>query len=91
MLRTTPHAEASSHACYRQVLHGGSGGGVMFSLLMLNRRWCDSGGRQAVWDVCFPVSSPEVSGYRDVGSRVKEDGTDGLKEDVCTPVETQDL
>ena len=43
----------------------------MFSLLMLNRRWCDSGGRQPVWDVCFLVSSLEVSGYRGVGSWIK--------------------
>lgn len=91
MLRTTPHTEVSSYACYRQVLRGGSGGDVMFSVLMVNRRWCGSGQRQAVCDVCFPVSSPEVSGFRDVGSRLKQDGTDGLKDDVCTPVETQDL
>ena len=40
---------------------------------------------------CLPVSSPEVSGYRGVGNRVKVEGTDGFKEDICTPVETQDL
>ena len=40
---------------------------------------------------CLPVSSPEVSDYRCVDSRVKVDGTDGLLEDICTPVETQDF
>ena len=50
-VRTTSYVETSSHACLRQVMHDGSGGGGMFSLLLLDRRWCDSSGRQAVWDV----------------------------------------
>ena len=32
-------------------INGRSGGGGMFSLFLLDRRWCDSSGRQAVWDV----------------------------------------
>ena len=52
-LCTTFHAGPSSHAYYRHVLYGGFGGDLMSSLLLLDRRWCDSGGRQAVWDVCL--------------------------------------
>ena len=46
----TPYSETSSHAWYRQVMHGGSGGGVMFTLLLLDRRSCDDSRRQVVWD-----------------------------------------
>jgi hypothetical protein len=63
------------------MLHGGSGGGVMSSLLLLDRRWCDSGGRQAVWDVCLLLSSPEVFDYRGIGSRIRDDGTYGIDGD----------
>ena len=51
-VRTTFYVETSSHACLWQVMHDGSaGGGGMFSLFLLDRRSCDSSGRQAVWDV----------------------------------------
>ena len=51
MLRTTSSMLTSSHAYFLQVMHDGFGGGVMFSLLLLDRRWCDNSGKQAVWDV----------------------------------------
>lgn len=35
MLLTTSYVETSSHARYRRVLHDGSDGGVMFSMLLL--------------------------------------------------------
>ena len=73
------------------VLHGGSGGGFMSGFLLLDRRWCNSDGWQAVWNVCLLVSSPEVPGYRGIDCRIRDDDTYGFKNDLCTLVETQDL
>ena len=53
----------------------------MSNMLLLDRRWCDSGGRQAVWDDCLLVSSPEESDYRGVGSRIRNDGTCDFNDD----------
>src|ERR1041384_3956035 len=36
-----------------QVMHDGSRGGGISSLLLINQRWCESGGRHAVCDVFF--------------------------------------
>ena len=58
----------------------------MSSLLLLDQRWCDSGGRQTVWDVCLLVSSPEVSNYQGVGTRIWYDGTRGFNDDFIHSV-----
>lgn len=81
MLRTTSHEGTSSRSCYRHVLHGGSSRGLMSCLLLLDQRWCDSD-RLAAWVECLLVSSPEVSSYQGVISRIRNDGTYGFNDDL---------
>lgn len=45
----------------------------MFSLLLLDRRWCDSSGRKAVWDVF--VFHCLLQMYPAIGRQISADGT----------------